>query len=74
MLHQDNLSSAIIGAVIFGAIGIILNLVGFKLFDWITPKIDVERELAEKHNIAVAIVVAAMIIGTAIVIASIVGS
>lgn len=74
MWHPDSLQMAILSSVIFGLIGIVLTLVGFKLFDWITPKIDVERELAEKHNIAVAIVVAAVIIGTAIVVAAIVGT
>ena len=60
-------------AVIFGLIGICLTIAGYKIFDWVTP-IDVEKELAEKQNVAVAIVCAAVIIGIAIVIhASIAG-
>ena len=39
----------------------------------VTPKIDLEREPAEKHKIAVAIALSAVLIGTAIVVASIVG-
>ena len=61
----------VISTVIFGLLGITLIVLGFKIFDWLCPKIDVERELAEKHNIAVAIVIAAVIIGVSIVIASI---
>ncbi|MGH7132637.1 MAG: DUF350 domain-containing protein [Phycisphaerales bacterium] len=67
MLHQ------IFGAIIFGVIGIVLLLVGFKLFDWITPKIDVQHELAEKGNIAVAIVVAAILLGLSIILTRVVG-
>ena len=44
-------------------------MLGFKVFDWIHPNMHVEKELAEKHNIAVAIVMAAIIIGISIVIA-----
>jgi putative membrane protein len=56
-------------AVIFGVIGILLMVLGYKVFEWITPKLDVERELAENHNLAVAIVVAALLIGISIIIA-----
>jgi putative membrane protein len=61
----------VVSTVIFGLLGITLIVLGFKIFDWLCPKINVERELAEKHNIAVAIVIAAVIIGVSIVIASV---
>ena len=61
----------VISTVIFGLLGITLIVMGFKIFDWLCPKIDVERELAEKHNIAVAIVIAAVILGVSIVVASV---
>lgn len=54
-------------AVIFGVLGIILIIAGYRIFDWVSP-IDVEKELSEKNNIAVAIVCAAVIIGISIVI------
>jgi putative membrane protein len=57
----------------FGLVGIVLALLGFKLFDWITPKIDVEVELAEKNNVAVAIVCAAVILGVSYIVAHVVG-
>jgi putative membrane protein len=59
-----------LSSILFGLLGIALILFGFKLFDWITPKIDVQKELAEKHNIAVAIVVGAMIIGVCYLVAT----
>ncbi len=74
MWHPDSFAMAITSTLVFGLIGILLTALGFKIFDWITPKIDVEKELAEKHNLAVAIVVAAIIIGISIVMASIVGA
>ena len=57
--------------VIFGLLGIVLTVFGFKLFDWMTPRIDVEKELTENHNIAVAIVVAAIILGVSLVVAAV---
>ena len=35
-------------AAIYGLIGIVLLIVGYKLFDWITPQIHVQKELYEK--------------------------
>jgi putative membrane protein len=55
-----------IGSLVFGLLGLLLILLGFKLFDWVTPRIDIQRELAEKSNIAVAIVCAAAILGVSI--------
>lgn len=63
---------ALLWAAIFGFLGIILIIVGYRIFDWVSP-IDVEKELSEKHNIAVAIVCAAVIIGIAIVIHASIG-
>lgn len=62
--------SALISAAAFGLLGILMILLGYKVFDWITPKIDVQHELAERNNIAVAIVVGSVIIATAIVISA----
>ena len=59
--------ASLLWAVIFGVVGIVLIIAGYRIFDWVSP-IDVEKELSEKHNIAVAIVCAAVIIGIAIVI------
>ena len=64
-------AQAILVTAAFGILGILLCVLGFKAFDWITPTVNIERELAEKHNIAVAIVMAAVILAvSAIVIAA----
>ena len=66
-------AQAIVVTGTFGILGILLCVAGFKAFDWITPTINIEHELAEKHNIAVAIVMAAVILGvSAIIIAAMV--
>jgi uncharacterized membrane protein YjfL (UPF0719 family) len=69
-MPPDRLSHAIGAAIVFGLIGIGLTLLGYKIFDWSATKIDVQRELAENHNIAVAIVTAAVIIAVAMVVSA----
>lgn len=61
----------VVSTLIFGLLGIVLTVFGFKIFDWLTPKIDIERELAQNHNVAVAIVVAAVIVGISIIVAAV---
>ena len=58
-------------SLVYGALGITLAVGGFKAFDWVTPKIDIQGELAEKHNIAVAIVCAAIILGVCYIVAAV---
>ena len=73
-MEWSHFTRALAGTAVFGLVGIFLTAIGFKVFDWITPRIDVERELTEGHNIAVAIVMAAVILGiSAIAVAAIVG-
>ena len=57
---------------VFGIIGIVLAILGFKLFDLLTPGKLQEEEL-QKNNIAAAILCGAFIIGICIVIAAAVG-
>ncbi len=66
----NGFGAALLATTIFGLVGIGLMLLGFKMFDWMTPKIDLEKELAENKNIAIAIVIASVIVGIAIVVAA----
>ena len=59
------------GSAIFGLIGIVLLLLGYWLFDLITPQINVQKELTEK-NLAVAVVIGALLLGIAYITAHVV--
>jgi putative membrane protein len=58
---------ALIDASIFGVVGIVLLILGYYVWELVTPY-NVRKELQENKNVAVAIVVAAFIIGMAIVV------
>ena len=60
-----------LGSLVFGLLGLIMVILGFKMFDWITPKLDLEAELM-KGNKAVAIVVSVVILSIAYIVASVV--
>lgn len=64
----------LVATLAYGALGIVLMIAGLLLFDRVLKKVDVQKELAEKHNIAVAIVTAAIILGIAWVIVHAIGS
>jgi len=59
---------AVTSTAVFGLVGIVLSIAGFKLFDWSTP-VDFDKEL-EKGNVAVGILCGAIIIGICHVIAA----
>jgi putative membrane protein len=68
-IFWDRLWGGFVLALVFGLLGITLMALGFKVFEWITPKLDIEKELGEKHNIAVAVVCAAVILAIALIVA-----
>ncbi|MBI3409725.1 MAG: DUF350 domain-containing protein [Planctomycetes bacterium] len=70
----QRLGHDVLASSIFGILGIAIAILGFKLFDWLTPKIKVEEELAQKQNLAVAIVTAAVILGICYIAAHVVQS
>lgn len=57
-------------SALFGFLGIIILIVGYKLFDWVIP-LDFNKEL-EKNNLSVAIVIAAMLLGIALIVSHVV--
>jgi putative membrane protein len=54
---------------LFGLSGIVLLIVGYSLWEMITPY-NLRREIHENKNVAVSIVAAAFVIGMGIVIAA----
>lgn len=69
---MDQFWVGLLSATVFGVLGIVLAVGGFKVFDLVTPHIKVEQELAEKQNLAVAIVSAAVILGISYIVANVV--
>lgn len=59
-------------AAAFGLLGIALLALGFKVFEWITPKLNVEEELA-KGNIAVGVMIAAVALGISLIVVRAIG-
>ena len=59
----------LLDATLFGIAGIVLLIIGYYVWELITPY-NLRRELHENKNVAVAIVVASFIVGMAIVIAA----
>lgn len=57
----------VVGSLLYSLIGLALFGVGFFIFDRLTPG-NLAHEILEKRNNAAAIVVAALIIGIAIIV------
>jgi uncharacterized membrane protein YjfL (UPF0719 family) len=63
----------LVSMVVYALIGIVLSIVGYKLFDRCTPG-DLHEEIVKNRNLAAAMVGAAVILGVcAIVAAAIIG-
>jgi putative membrane protein len=64
---------SLMAALVFGVAGIVLSIVGYKVFDLVETRVDFADEI-KKGNTAVAIVVGAFVIGICIIIGRAVGS
>lgn len=67
--HPTTMPESLLAAVCFGAIGIIMAIIGFKLFDWITPG-NLGEEITSKNNMAAAILAGAVVLGVSIIMAA----
>ena len=45
--HPDSFEMSLLAAAALGLLGIALLAIGFKVFEWITPKLNVEEELTK---------------------------
>jgi putative membrane protein len=52
---------------LYAILGVVLMFLAYKVFDWLTPKLNYAEEL-KKGNIAVAIFIAALFLGIAIIV------
>lgn len=54
---------------VYSIAGVLVAVLGYKLFDWFTPG-DLHKEIIENKNVAAAIVGAAIILGVCILVAA----
>jgi len=55
--------------VLFAAVGIVVAIAGYRVFDKFTPG-DMHKEIIENKNTAAAIVAAAVILGVSLIVAA----
>jgi uncharacterized membrane protein YjfL (UPF0719 family) len=67
--HAQTLGQALGYMLLFAAVGIIVAIIGYKLFDKCTPG-DLNREIVENKNVAAAVVAGAVILGVCLIIAA----
>jgi uncharacterized membrane protein YjfL (UPF0719 family) len=68
----DSFAWGVLTTVTFGLIGIVLAVIGFKLFDYLTPG-KLEEEIVQKQNIAAAILGGAIVLGICLIVSRAVG-
>ncbi len=67
--RATTLLQAVAYMVLFATIGIVMAIVGYKLFDKFTPG-DLHREIIENRNVAAALLGGAIILGVCVIIAA----
>jgi len=68
-IPQHTIWNLLLHCALFGGLGIVLVIIGFKIFDWVITKVDLEAEI-NKGNVAAAILSAAAILGISVIVAS----
>ncbi len=66
------LGAGLLLSVVYGLVGILLLMIGYKIFEWVTP-FSVNDALSKDQNRAVGIVVGAIFIAIAIIVAAALG-
>ncbi len=67
--NLELLGQHLIAAVIFSVVGVIIFFASLLLMEKLTP-FSIIKEIGEEHNMAVAIIVGAIVLGIAIIIAA----
>lgn len=72
MIDFKALGGFIIEGVVFSIVGLIILMVGYKVFDMATPY-DLNRQIAEENNTAAGIAVAGVLVSLGIIVAAAMG-
>lgn len=67
--HSTSLGGSLLSVAVFSLAGIVLAIIGYKIFDFCTPG-DLHEEIVKNRNTAAAILGAAIILGVCIVVAA----
>lgn len=67
--HSSTFLEAMGSTLVFGLIGIALAILGFKLFDFLTP-FDLEKEICQEKNVAVGIFGGSIVLGVCYIVAT----
>lgn len=68
-LDFKHLALLIIESVVFSIVGVIVLMVGYKIFDLVTP-FDLNHQIAEDNNTAAGIAVAGVIIALGLIVSA----
>jgi len=68
-LFGPEMVHGLVGAVVYSILGFLILMIGFKVFDIVTP-FDLNKEISEDDNPAAGIVVAGMMIALGIIVAA----
>lgn len=68
-----NLCNGLIDTLIYSAVGIIMMVIAFLVICLVSP-FSMKKEIAEDQNVAVGIIIGAVIIGVSIIIAAVISS
>jgi uncharacterized membrane protein YjfL (UPF0719 family) len=69
-MMNAKLLGSLVSAIVFSGLGLVVFGMAYFIFDVITPKVSVWKEIVEKQNMAVSVFLAAMIIGMSMIIAA----
>ena len=72
MIDFKVLGGFIIEGIVFSIVGLIVLMVGYKVFDMATPY-DLNRQIAEENNTAAGIAVAGVLVSLGIIVAAAMG-
>ena len=67
---NTKLVASLISALLFSGVGLLAFGVAYAIFDVVTPKVSVWKEICEKQNVAVAVFLAAMVLGISMIISA----
>lgn len=59
----------LLSTLIYGVVGIVLAILGFKLFDWVIRH-NIEEEIFVNKNMAAAILAGAVVLGVSLIVAA----